>query len=365
MPPERETADPVHRLVFSLIHERGDGMSRKIVAWLLILVLSFCCCVSLGEEAEEETEAPAETKVLNEKDYIGTMRVVNCKEWVSLREKASQNTDRLVKVPLGELVYDCYKDVKGFVYCQYQGTYGYILNKYLEKVSGALKPGDDIGETRIMTMEEILENDATVILDWSEYNVQVVAAREEQEKDGTTIEVLRVGCFLDEEAVWGFETEAEKIGEQSMVRAFMGGSDLNPQVMVYNGIYGLSMLDLLSGRVLWTMSAGVKYLGDAAVIAVNEDDGTMYIAGTEGPMPTAISVQGRVLWESVIRDKSVYEPFEIILGRDNIQVKFRSGLEDGYKLVTLDYTGTLLRITEIKANALQFSQVRRSTRSGS
>ena len=327
---------------------------KKITLWLLILALSFCCCVSLGEEAgfegpaeEEGFEEPAETKILDESKYIGTMRVVNCKEWVSLREKASQNTERLAKVPLGELVYDCYQDEKGFVYCQYQGTCGYILKKYLEKVSGMLKPGEDIGESRIMTMDEILEN-AAVTLDWSEYNVQVVAAREEQEQGGSVIEVLRVGCFLDEEPVWGFETEAEMIGQMTMVRAFMGGSDLNPQVMVYNGLYGLAMLDLLSGRVLWTLSAGVKNLGDAAVVAVSEDDGTMYIAGTEGPTPTAVSNQGHVLWESVIRDKSIFDPFEIILGKDNIQVKYRCGLEEGYKLVTLDYTGTLLRITELK-----------------
>ena len=303
-------------------------------------------------EAEEEpaeaepTEAPKEEKKLNERDYLGTMKVVNCKEWVSLREKASQNTERLAKVPLGELVYDCYRDEKGFVYCQYQGTYGYVLRKYLEPVAGALKPGETVGESRIMSMEEIL-GEGEEILNWVEYNLQVVAAMETITENDKETDVLRVGCFLDEDALWGFETKAEKMNGLTVVRAYIGGTETEPQVLVYNGVYGLTMLELLSGRILWTLSAGVKNLGDAAAFACNTSDGTLYIAGTEGPDLTAISPQGTVLWESEVKDKTVYGPYEVVLDRNAIQVKYHSGLASGYKLVTLDYTGNLVRMTEI------------------
>ena len=62
------------------------------------------------------------------------MRVVNCREFVSLREERSTKSARLAKVPLGALVlaYPEYGDEKGFIACVYQDEYGYIQAKYLE-----------------------------------------------------------------------------------------------------------------------------------------------------------------------------------------------------------------------------------------
>ena len=63
-------------------------------------------------------------------------RIVNCKDWVSMRETASAASARLAKVPLGAqvLAYPEYKEVDGFVYCVYQDQYGYIQSDYLERV---------------------------------------------------------------------------------------------------------------------------------------------------------------------------------------------------------------------------------------
>lgn len=59
------------------------------------------------------------------------MIIVNCEEWVSLREEPSIAAARIVKVPLGAMVYNCEPDVNGFVYCEYDGMYGFILEEYL------------------------------------------------------------------------------------------------------------------------------------------------------------------------------------------------------------------------------------------
>ena len=64
------------------------------------------------------------------------MRVVNCKEFVSLREQRSTGSARLAKVPLGALVlaFPEKGQENGFIWCLYQDQYGYILAEYLEPV---------------------------------------------------------------------------------------------------------------------------------------------------------------------------------------------------------------------------------------
>ena len=70
------------------------------------------------------------------KDRGPNMRVVKCKEFVSLRETRSTSAKRLVKVPLGALVlaYPEYGEENGFIYCVYQGEEGYILSEYLQPI---------------------------------------------------------------------------------------------------------------------------------------------------------------------------------------------------------------------------------------
>lgn len=62
------------------------------------------------------------------------MRVVKCKDYVSLREKRSKSARRTMKVPLGAkvLAFPELGNVNGFLFCLYQGEYGYILAEYLQ-----------------------------------------------------------------------------------------------------------------------------------------------------------------------------------------------------------------------------------------
>lgn len=60
------------------------------------------------------------------------MKVVNCEEWVSLREKPDAASECLVEVPLGAVVENCSAKTKAFTYAEYQGVSGYIMSQYLE-----------------------------------------------------------------------------------------------------------------------------------------------------------------------------------------------------------------------------------------
>lgn len=64
------------------------------------------------------------------------MKVVNCKDYVSLRSKPSKSSARLAKVPLGALVLTAREPAEenGFILCCYHDEYGYILSEYLEPV---------------------------------------------------------------------------------------------------------------------------------------------------------------------------------------------------------------------------------------
>ena len=97
-------------------------MKRFAVYFCILLML-----VSHVAMAENDSSA-----------YIGNMEVVNCNEWVSLREKPSTSAARLVKVSLGAIVHSCYAFSDEWCYAQYDGYTGYILSKYLQPSEGRI-----------------------------------------------------------------------------------------------------------------------------------------------------------------------------------------------------------------------------------
>lgn len=70
------------------------------------------------------------------REQAPNMRVVNCKNFVSLRAKPAASSARLAKVPLGALVLALpgAEEQNGFVWCTYRDEYGYILAEYLQPV---------------------------------------------------------------------------------------------------------------------------------------------------------------------------------------------------------------------------------------
>lgn len=71
-------------------------------------------------------------------EYYGNMEIVNCNEWVSLRETPSTSAKQLVKVSLGSIVRNCYQVNDGWIYAEFDGYSGYILSKYLQPSDGRL-----------------------------------------------------------------------------------------------------------------------------------------------------------------------------------------------------------------------------------
>ena len=67
---------------------------------------------------------------------IGAMEIVDCASWTSLRMYPDSTSTRLLKVPLGAVVTNCYYQDDRYTYCEYQGVGGYILNRHLAFIYG-------------------------------------------------------------------------------------------------------------------------------------------------------------------------------------------------------------------------------------
>ncbi len=87
---------------------------KRVFCLLLVLICMYAC--ALGENT-----------------YLGTMMVDHCKDWVSLRDGPGTGYRRLAKVPLFAIVTDANwsPEYGDFTACDYNGTEGFILSKYL------------------------------------------------------------------------------------------------------------------------------------------------------------------------------------------------------------------------------------------
>ncbi len=70
---------------------------------------------------------------------VGMAEVYNCLDGVWMYSEPDSDSRELVRVPKGELVYDCEDSENGYCYGYYGGWYGYIEGKYLKL------PGEDAG----------------------------------------------------------------------------------------------------------------------------------------------------------------------------------------------------------------------------
>ncbi len=90
-------------------------MNKRRIAVLVVLM-----ALTLAAGAAAEFEVGDE------------LRVVNCKEYVTLREEASKSADALARIPLGQKIV-CLEDDNGeFVRVWADGRRGYVLRRYLD-----------------------------------------------------------------------------------------------------------------------------------------------------------------------------------------------------------------------------------------
>ena len=103
--------------------------ARVLTALVLALALLTGLCAASASQAYYDYGTSY--------DYlIGAMEVVNCQSWTSLRMYPDSYSTRLMKVPLGAVVTNCYYQDEKYTYCEYNGVGGYILTNNLSFIYG-------------------------------------------------------------------------------------------------------------------------------------------------------------------------------------------------------------------------------------
>ena len=117
---------------------------------------------------------------------------------------------------IGAILYSCI-DIRSdlFVECEYQGVKGYALRQYL-RPAPQYEPPVSSAVSRKMTREEII-GEGEVVLEWKDYNMSVIAAREYITEKRKEWEVLRVGCFINDQPVWGHEERCVVFSQYEML----------------------------------------------------------------------------------------------------------------------------------------------------
>ncbi len=231
-------------------------MTRKLLGVLLVAAMLLSCGAALAE-----------------KTFYGDMVVINCEEWVSLRDVPGTGGKRLAKVPLYAVVTDAeWEPICGdFIYCCYEGQYGYILSQYL-----MMAPDDG----------------ADIVMNEQMANLRIVAER--SCIDGG--EYLYIDCEDETGALrWQYETHTDDVTELTLTTAFLGGPAQDPMVLVYNAMDNLlTALEPFDGGVIWQKDID---LGASNTWATS-GEGIAYIGGYYGPDPVAVDYNGNVLWRA-------------------------------------------------------------------
>lgn len=294
-------------------------MKKLLAACLVALML--CASLAMADEG-----------------IYGLMEVVNCKEWVSLRELPDTAARRLAEVPLKALVRNCIKVSEEFYYCEYDGLGGYIKADYLNVlVEGLLQEA----YSGTISYSDLLSMGDVVLRDESDAVINVIATMDYSEG-----ECLRVGGYRkDNTPVWGYTTLVRETAELPATAVFMAGTKELPLVMVYNSSLGLTALKRTDGAQHWVLSSSQCSLGAGICHGVAED-GTLYVAGYYGPDPVALSLSGEVLWQTSVGDDDIYWPYRIEVLQGCIRVCYDSCVEreDSHYEVVYGLDGALLTI---------------------
>ena len=130
---------------FRIVPEYGREVDkmRKLLALCLALILAMPLITSaLGDRTPE----PRSWR------YVGAMRVVNCNEYVSLREQPYKKSKALAKVPLGAIVYNCSSipQKKSFYYCEYEVGHFFEHGLVTRKIADHFLMGNRLGKFQIL-----------------------------------------------------------------------------------------------------------------------------------------------------------------------------------------------------------------------
>ncbi len=312
--------------------------------------------------------------------YSRPMTVINTKDWVSLREKASASSSRLAKVPLGATVSHCVQVSEKFIYCEYKGIWGYILREYLQSndprptalptavptaaplptiapaptaFSAAPLPVINSASKAAASFDQLpdwpsytqLLSVGDTVLNYHAPNGYTVVA---QRLTGDNKEEIKLICYdANARPVWQTGDSTQKNSELHPTHAFIAGTEEKPRVVLFTSGKGFVAYDVDAWHdIQWSLTEGEALGISGSLRAETDRDGTMYVIGYYDGAPACISADGKLLWRATNADPNIYWPMDLIIEDDHIEVYFSTPLENDIycDVISYDKNGNLLTV---------------------
>ena len=310
---------------------------------------------------------------------VGQMQVVNCKEWVSLRVRASDASSRITKVSLGEYVDNCVQVSDQFVYCRYKTLWGYIQIQYLQGRQATVAPtvtpvvtptmvpvvtpyipgftptpvpGGNDGEVESIfawmdrPSYNLLSQLGTGVVDYTAENDYTILVRRAY---GQREELVAVCYDPDLRPLWQTGVMAgSEMGNELQTAAFVAGTSGAPQIVLYEVEEGFTAYGVGPWTgVLWQTPNTVAQAG-GSICAITDEDGRIYVA-FEGKL-LSLSPAGAVLWRMEYPDERIARPFEINIRNGYLEVYYDTDVEHANLCWRATYSrnGQLLMLSSVE-----------------
>lgn len=109
---------------------------KKLMTILFVLMMTLSATAFASEETNSSVDTfeltkPQFVQLYDNRNVIATYFVVNCREWITLRDIPSVYGESLARIPLGQAVGFIENVGNGFYKINYDGLVGYSLAQYL------------------------------------------------------------------------------------------------------------------------------------------------------------------------------------------------------------------------------------------
>lgn len=302
------------------------GVVTECVSWMG----SFVCCTYMGQRGYIASEylTDADWTWLDNLDAVyppinGSMEVVDCKDWVSLRELPSTASDRLSTVPLGAIVENCEQVSEEYISCTYNGQHGYIQKKYLREITSSASSGQSFQiNSKTPAITDLVLQGNTALITMAGNNI--ILAQRVYSSEG---ENLIVACYNHAlSPVWSLTVTSPDVAELSCTDAFIAGTAMAPVLVTFKAGQGFTAFgidDTWTG-VLWECTDPAARNVSGSICHAVADNGTIYVCGYYDAAPIAISASGSLLWKAQNEDSNVFWPYRIQLSDDSVNVLYDS-----------------------------------------
>ncbi len=315
---------PLGAIVVACVQDTGQYISceyQGVRGYILETYLKKANYAASSMDTKVVTKAEGKYPPIN-----GPMTVVNCAEWVSLREKASAGSARLARVPLGDKVDNCVQVDDRFIYCSYKNLWGYIDIQYLQGENAAGNPFDRLSGSPTR----------------AEFDQVGFNALEFTTDDGITVAVryamsggAEYMCAMFFDAYGNNQGRLDAVNPEATeltgLQAFKGGTESDPR-LIWLTRQSLSSyaVDKVTGgmSMRWTLDLRNTWwsVGSSACFAA-DTDGTLYLCGYYNASPVCISHDGVPLWRAQNDDPDIFWPSSIQITSYGIDVTYDGGAE--------------------------------------